>query len=147
PFSTDDLGRTAPPPSIDEADPLAHVRADLEQAARYLDDGQAYDALATLNRARYAVARTLLGALGRRPDSDYETACDLRARVIDRGHADLDWDDLHRAFESALRPRTPDETAVRALQSQVEALAAAAAPAYPVLKHLASASSDAEIPG
>ncbi len=146
-FSTGDLGRTSPPPTIDDADPLAAVRADLAQAARYLDEGLAYDALATLNRARYAVARTLLSALGRRPDSDYETACDLRARVIDRGHADLEWDDLHRAFETALRPRTPDTAAVRALEKQVVALAEAAAPAYPILKLVASRTSDAEIPG
>jgi len=147
PFSTDALGRD-PAATAADGGPFAHVRADLDQAARFMEQGLWPDALATISRARFALARVLVGASGRRTDSDYETACEMRARVIDRGHADDTWNDLHRDIETALRPRTPDPRVVRALHARADALLTSSPAVLGRLQHAAAAvGTDAENPG
>jgi len=146
-FSTDALGRE-PAAAAADGEPFAHVRADLDQAARFMEQGLWPDALATISRARFALARVLVSASGRRTDSDYETACEMRARVIDRGHADETWSDLHRDIETALRPRTPDPLVVRALHSRACALLAGSPAVLGRLQHGGAAgAADAENPG
>jgi len=151
PFSTDALGRdpaAAAAAAAADGEPFAHVRADLDQAARFMEQGLWPDALATISRARFAVARVLVAASGRRTDSDYETACEMRARVIDRGHSDETWSDLHRDIETALRPHTPDPPAVRALYARADAVLASSPAVLARLRRAGAAGgADAENPG
>ena len=58
--------------------------------------------LANLSRSQYTLARVLLERLGKTPESDYETACELRAQVIDRGYASELWNSLQREIQSLL---------------------------------------------
>jgi sulfite reductase (ferredoxin) len=141
PFSTDDLGSgECAGAGIDKAiDPFDNVRAELDQARRFLERGQVADAVANLNRSQYTLARVLLEALGRKPDSDYETVCELRAKVIDRGHADDGWNDRHRDIAALLRTRRPRPETVRALLDRAVLAIAEAAPTHARLLRLSPA--------
>jgi sulfite reductase (ferredoxin) len=145
PFSTDDLGTgECAGAGMDKAvDPFDNVRAEIDQARRFLERGQVVDAVANLNRSQYTLARVLLEALGRKPDSDYETACELRAKVIDRGHADDGWNDRHRDIEALMRTRRPLPEAVRTL---LDSTLLAIREAGPVHARLACRSAAAEQP-
>jgi sulfite reductase (ferredoxin) len=134
-FSTDDLGTgVCAGAGVDAVvDPFDNVRIDLAQAESFAERGQWSDALATLNRSQYTSARVLLEALGRRPDSDYEVACELRARVIDRGYAGEGWNDLHRAVEDLLRLRRPAAIQVVGVQRLAAAVLAEFTKARPGL--------------
>lgn len=149
PFSTEDLGTgECAGAGMDKAiDPFDNVRAELDQARRFLERGQVADAVANLNRSQYTLARVLLEALGRKPDSDYETVCELRAKVIDRGHADDGWNDRHRDIDALLRTRRPRPEAVRALLDRAVRAIDEAAPVHARLAGLgASAGAAAEQP-
>jgi sulfite reductase beta subunit-like hemoprotein len=149
-FSTEDLGRG---PGTGGgagggAAPFTQVRADLDQAGHFMEQGLAADALATISRARYSIARELLGVLGRRPDSDYETACEMRARIIDRGHADETWEELHRDLECALRTHAPSAAAVRALLARTATLVEGLLPVHARLTRAAAGNDpEADNPG
>jgi len=80
------------------------------------------DALANLGRSRYTLARVLLDALGKHPDSDYEAACELRAHVIDRGHASELWNELGASVDELLKTRRPDPESIRSLYARSGAL-------------------------
>jgi sulfite reductase (ferredoxin) len=140
PFSTDDLGTgECAGAGLDKAiDPFDNVRAELDQARRFLERGQVVDAVANLSRSQYTLARVLLEALGRKPDSDYETACELRAKIIDRGHADDGWNERGRDIDALLRTRRPRPDAVRALLDRAVRAIDAAAPVHARLVRLAS---------
>jgi hypothetical protein len=75
-------------------DPFDNYVAEVHQGELFMGREQWVDALANLGRSRYTLARVLLDALGKHPDSDYEAACELRAHVIDRGHASELWNEL-----------------------------------------------------
>jgi sulfite reductase (ferredoxin) len=138
-FSTDDLGTgECAGAGLDKAiDPFDNVRAELDQARRFLERGQVVDAVANLNRSQYTLARVLLEALGRKPDSDYETACELRAKVIDRGHADDGWNERQRDIDALLRTRRPHPEAVRTLLDRATGAIDQAAPVHARLARLA----------
>ena len=108
-FSTTEIGTgecagSGVDPTVD---PFGGVEAELAQARIFLDAAQGADALATLNRSQYSLARVLLERLGVSPESDEETTGELRARVIDRGFAGEEWNALHDELEGLLRTRTP----------------------------------------
>jgi sulfite reductase (ferredoxin) len=139
-FSTDDLGTgECAGAGLDKAiDPFDNVRAELDQARRFLERGQVADAVANLSRSQYTLARVLLEALGRKPDSDYETACELRAKVIDRGHADDGWNERHRDIDVLLRTRRPHPETVRTLLDRATRAIDEAAPVHARLARLAA---------
>ena len=88
-------------------------RSEIRQALLFMERGEWVDALANLNRSQYTLARILLERLGKVPESDYETTCEIRAQVIDRGHASEGWNEIHEEIEALLRTRWPDPASVR----------------------------------
>jgi len=117
PFSTDDIGRgeCAGAGTDVAVGVFDNYEAEIRQAALFMERGQWVDAVANLNRSQYTLARILLERLGKNPDSDYETLCEIRAQVIDRGYAGETWNDYHREIERLLRTRRPNPVAVRRL--------------------------------
>jgi sulfite reductase (ferredoxin) len=149
PFSTDDLGtgECAGAGQDKAEDPFDNARAELLQARLFLERGQIVDALANLNRSQYTVARVLLETLGRKPDSDYETACELRARVIDRGHADEGWNEIHAAVTSLLKTREPGRDDVARLHARALEALESSVPVHQRLRRVAAAATaGAEVP-
>ena len=120
PFSTDEIGAgECAGAGTDRArDPFDNVRAELLQASLFIDLGQWEDALANMNRSQYTLAQILLESLGKRPDSDYECTCELRAQVIDRGYARETWNEIHREIDDLLRSRHPDPPILRRLHGR-----------------------------
>lgn len=149
-FDTEDLGtgECAGAGMDVVVDPFDNYRAELAQTSLFMEHGQWTDALANLNRSQYTVARVLLEAIGKRPDSDYEVTCELRAQVIDRGHASEVWNELHDVIARTLRTKYPPLDAVRAIYGRSEELLDEFRRLLPILvrKKAASASS-AEISG
>ncbi|MCC6746883.1 MAG: nitrite/sulfite reductase [Deltaproteobacteria bacterium] len=135
PFGTQDLGagECASGGFDASANLLDAVRAELAQAERLLARDQLADSLVTLGRTHYSLARTLLEAVGRRPESDYETECELRAHLIDRGLLSEAWNALQSATADLLRHRHPDREAVQALSRETHAVLAEAIAALPRL--------------
>src|SRR6185436_1131995 len=135
-FSTDDLGTgECAGAGQDKADdPFDNARVELVQARLFLERGQTTDALANLNRSQYTVARVLLEALGKKPDSDYETVCELRAKVIDRGHAGEEWNELHRTIDGLLKTRRPAPREVARLHAQALEVLEASVPVHARLR-------------
>jgi hypothetical protein len=112
-----------------------------------MDREQWGDALANLNRSQYTMARVLLEALGKRPDSDYETTCELRAQVIDRGHASELWNQQHARIEELMRTRQPDPSAVRSLYAGLDSLREESKRILPLLVRKKSEGHAADIGG
>jgi len=106
------------------------------------------DALANLNRSQYTLARVLLEAIGKKPDSDYETACELRAKVIDRGHADEGWNELHETIDALLKTRHPAPADVARLHARALEVLEASVPVHGRLRRVVaeSALAGAEVP-
>jgi nitrite/sulfite reductase ferredoxin-like protein len=127
--------------------PLDDYEAELAQTSRFMRRGRWADAAANLNRAQYTLARALLKALGRQPESDYETVCELRARVIDRGHASESWNLLHRDIEDLLRARRPAPIAVRAACRRAHELLAESRATLARLAAQRASATGAEVPG
>ncbi|HET8948056.1 MAG TPA: nitrite/sulfite reductase [Candidatus Polarisedimenticolia bacterium] len=132
PFTTDDLGTgECAGAGLDQAiDPFDNVRAELLQARLFLERGQTVDALANLNRAQYSLARVLLEVVGKKPDSDYETVCELRAKVIDRGFADEGWNELHETIDALLLTRQPAPADVARLHARALEVVEASVPVH-----------------
>ncbi|HEV8201430.1 MAG TPA: nitrite/sulfite reductase [Candidatus Polarisedimenticolia bacterium] len=132
PFSTDDLGTgECAGAGLDQAvDPFDNVRTELLQARLFLERGQTVDALANLNRSQYSIARVLLEAIGKKPDSDYETVCELRAKVIDRGYADEGWNELHETIDALLQTRQPAPADVARLHARALEVLEASVPVH-----------------
>jgi len=132
PFTTDDLGTgECAGAGLDQAvDPFDNVRNELLQARLFLDRGQTVDALANLNRSQYSIARVLLEAVGKKPDSDYETVCELRAKVIDRGYADEGWNELHETIDALLQTRQPAPADVARLHARALEVLEASVPVH-----------------
>ena len=132
PFTTDDLGAgECAGAGLDQAvDPFDNVRTELQQARLFLERGQTVDALANLNRSQYSMARVLLEAVGKKPDSDYETVCELRAKVIDRGHADEGWNELHESIDALLQTRRPAPADVARLHARALEVLEASVPVH-----------------
>ena len=135
PFHTDDLGAGECAGAADDvvAGPFDNGRVELKQAALFVDRGQFADALAQLNRSQYTFARVLLAALGKKPESDYETTCALRAQVIDRGYLSERWNELHDELAGALCGKHPKPALVRAILARTADLLEEAARALPAL--------------
>jgi sulfite reductase beta subunit-like hemoprotein len=132
PFATQ---RAAQPLSAapGDADPFLEIRATLHQTAEFMSFGQREDALANLQRARYAITRLLLARLGKQPESDYETNCEIRALLVDRGFLSENWNELHLALEAAMRQRHPPSSLIAALQAKLELFLAEAGELLPAL--------------
>ena len=135
PFTTEELGAgECAGAGLDAAvDPFDNFVAELEQARLFMEREQWVDALANLGRSRYTLARILLERVGKNPESDYETACELRAQVIDRGHAGELWNEFHAEVEDLLRTRRPAPGPVRALHARALELLAEAKTVLPRL--------------
>jgi sulfite reductase (ferredoxin) len=150
PFTTDDLGAgECAGAGLDKAiDPFDNVRAELLQARLFLERGQTVDALANLNRSQYSLARVLLEVVGKKPDSDYETACELRAKVIDRGLADEGWNELHETIDALLKTRHPAPADVARLHARALEVVEASVPVHGRLRRVVaeSALAGAEVP-
>ena len=84
--------------------------------------------------------------LGKHPESDYETACELRAQVIDRGHAGETWNEMHREIGELLRKRTPAPGEVRGLHEKTHRLLEESKATLARLDRIKTAGS-AEMPG
>lgn len=148
PFTTDEIGTgECAGAGIDAVvDPFDNYVAEVHQGELFLEREQWVDALANLGRSRYTLARVLLDALGKHPDSDYETACELRAQVIDRGHASELWNELGVAIEALLRTRHPAPEAVRALYARSGALLEESRKLQPFLALKKASGGGGEIP-
>ena len=148
-FSTDDIGTGECAGAGQDAvvDPFDNVTAELRQTALFMDRDQWVDALANLNRGQYTLARVLLEALGRHPDSDYEVACELRARVIDRGYDGDGWDDLHRDIGIQMHTRYPEAERVRKLYARTQELLVTSRQTRARLLSRQESGAAAEIPG
>jgi sulfite reductase (ferredoxin) len=149
PFTTDDLGTgECAGAGQDKADdPFDNARAELLQARLFLERGQIVDALANLNRSQYTLARVLLEPLGKKPDSDYETVCELRAKVIDRGLAGEEWNELHETIDDLLKSRRPAHNDVARLYARALEVLEASVPVHARLRTTsATAHAGAEVP-
>ena len=149
PFTTDDLGtgECAGAGQDKAEDPFDNARAELLQARLFLERGQAVDALANLNRSQYSLARVLLEALGKKPDSDYETVCELRAKVIDRGLAGEQWNELHETIDDLLKSRRPAHNDVARLYARALEVLETSVPVHARLRRTAAtARAGAEVP-
>lgn len=148
PFTTDDMGTgECAGAGLDAVTaPFDNVEAELLQARLFMEKDQWVDALANLNRTQYTLARVLLDRLGKHPDSDYETTCELRSQVIDRGHSSELWNELHAQIEEALRLREPDPGAVTALHGRTLDLLAESLGTLAALER-AKTSTSTEMPG
>lgn len=104
------------------ADRLFPAQDEVRQAGAFISHGQWVDALATLGRSRFTLARILLAAAGKRTETDYETLWTYRTEVIDRGHAGERWNDFHAAASKLLARRDPDPGAVRRLYGEAALL-------------------------
>ena len=149
PFSTDDLGvgECAGAAEDAAADPFQNYCSELDQSTQFLARGQWADALAHLNRSQFTLARALLDALGKRPESDYEVACELRAQVINRGFASELWNDMHEEIAHAMRTKHPEPVRVRAIQSRTADLLDEARRVRPGLARRSASAGAADYPG
>jgi sulfite reductase (ferredoxin) len=148
PFSLEELGtgECAGAGTDAGADPLDPYVVEVGQAGRFMERGLWADALANLNRSQYTLARVVLAALGKAPESDYETTCELRAHVIDRGLMGEAWDAFHARTADLLGTRRPDPAGVRDLHARCGDLAAEARAARAALARRRE-SAAAEVPG
>ena len=92
-------------------DPFGETLLHLEQVEVFRRHGVWVDALAELNRAVLSVARlTLEKGLGKATQSDWETLCEFRGRLIDRGHTGESLNELRAAIEPLLakKPVRPE---------------------------------------
>jgi len=149
PFSTEEIGtgECAGAGTDRAVDPFDNVQAELLQASLFMDLGQWADALANLNRSQYTLAQVLLDRLGKRPDSDYECACELRAQVIDRGYAKETWNEIDREIGALLRSRHPDPAALRRLHRRCLDLLEESKSTLALLEQKRQSASLAEVPG
>ncbi len=117
PYSTDERGAgECAGAGVDlSTHPFDEYEAELLQASLFMKRGLWADAAANLNRSQYTLARALLKALGRAPESDYECACELKAHVIDRGLGVEGWESYHGAIERLLRSRSPEPAEVESV--------------------------------
>lgn len=148
PFTTDDMGTGECAGSGTDAAvaPFDNYEAELLQASLFMEKEQWVDALANLNRSQYTLARILLERLGKHPDSDYETICELRSHVIDRGYASDLWNGVHRDVEEALRSRDPEPATVTTLHTRALDLLEEARATLAVLDRKKDSASS-EVPG
>ncbi len=119
--------------------PLDPCRGQWERAGRLMEREQWGDALADLDRSRYALARAMLGAAGRTPESDYEVLCEFAAHVVDRGLMGDAWLEAHEAAGVLLRTRKPDPEGVRRLHRQVAVILEEGVSALALLLHAGAA--------
>ncbi|MGH9390421.1 MAG: hypothetical protein ACRD1Z_12460, partial [Vicinamibacteria bacterium] len=126
--------------------PFDNYEAEILQASLFMKRRQWVDALANLNRGQYTLARILLERLGKHPESDYETACEIRAQIIDRGYASELWNEMHDEIKELLRTRRPAPEAVRILHRRALDLLDEAKRTLPILDQK-KALAAAEIPG
>ncbi len=149
PYTTDDLGTgECAGAGTDVADgPFDNYEAELLQACLFMQRGQWADALANFNRSQYTLARVLLKEVGKFPESDYECVCELRARIIDRGHSSDLWNELHEEIGTLLRTRTPDPRAIEAVHGRALDLLAESRKVFLRLAQLRTDQTPAEIPG
>ncbi|HET6373495.1 MAG TPA: nitrite/sulfite reductase, partial [Candidatus Polarisedimenticolia bacterium] len=149
PYTTDDMGTgECAGAGIDAAvEPFDNYEAEVLQASLFMRRGQWVDALANLNRSQYTLARVLLKEVGKTPDSDHECVCELRAQVIDRGHAGELWNEHHEEIEKLLRTRQPEPAAVEATYRRSHALLEEARTTLRALARSRAAGGPAEIPG
>jgi hypothetical protein len=148
PFSTEEIGtgECAGAGTDVAVNPFDNYEAELLQTLHFMEHGQWVDALANLNRSQYTLARIFLDKLGKHPDSDYETACELRAQIIDRGYLGEMWNKMQTRIADRLRSRTPDLPAVRALYASALDLLEESKLALPAVEARKAAAA-AEFPG
>lgn len=127
-------------------DPFDNYVAEIRQGALFMEREQWADALANLSRSRYTLARVLLEALGKNPESDYETACEVRAQIIDRGFASEMWNELGGEIEALLRTRRPDPAAIRSLYERSAGLLEESKKVHPFLALKKASGGGGEIP-
>jgi len=104
-FSTQNLGvGECAGAGMDQGiDPFSETLLHLEQVEVFRKHGVFVDALAELNRAVLSIARlTLEHGLGKACASDWETLCEFRGRLIDRGHTRETLNDLRSTLEPLL---------------------------------------------
>ena len=148
PFSTEEIGRGECAGAGTDAAvaPFDNYEAEIRQALLFMERGEWVDALANLNRSQYTLARILLERLGKVPESDYETTCEIRAQVIDRGHASEGWNEIHEEIEALLRTRWPDPASVRQIYDRTAGLLEESRRTLALLDRKKSAGA-ADIPG
>ena len=148
PFTTDEVGtgECAGAGTDAAVAPFDNYEVEILQARLFMERAQWVDALANLNRSQYTLARILLERLGKHPDSDYETTCEIRAQVIDRGYASEQWNEVHSEIVELLRSRVPAPEAVRALHDRSHDLLEEARSTLAILDRKKAAAAS-EIPG
>ncbi len=108
---------------VDESgDPFGEALEHLKQSRVNWDEGIAVDALTELNRAFFAAARIVLASgLKKQCISDWETLCEYRARLVDRGHVGDAFDELRRELDELLEQKFFNASAVPSLAGRVQA--------------------------
>lgn len=102
-------------------DPFAEVQDQLAQVEVFRRNTVWVDALAELNRAVWSIARiTLHEGLGKSANSDWETLCEYRARLIDRGHAPETLNELRLALDPLLARKPVGPEPLPSLIDRVE---------------------------
>lgn len=108
-------------------DPFDEVLEHLKQVRVFWDRGVAIDALTELNRAVFATARVVLQVgLSKQTSTDWESLCEFRARLIDRGHTSEALNQLRARLDPLLARKPVLADAVIALLPEAEAFLAEA---------------------
>jgi sulfite reductase (ferredoxin) len=145
-FNTDDVQsrHNLSDPGVDR---FLHAETEVEISEVFLARGQAGDALAQLYRSVLSIARVLLEPMRKRPDSDREAICELRAHVIDRGHMSDAWNDHYERVRRMRERKTPDPDEIRAAQAEARRILTEGREVYPRLVAIAGSPATGEIPG
>jgi len=116
--STIGTGECAGAGSDATADPFEETVIGLRESIRLLEQRHAVDALAEANRAVIAAARIVLAqGVGKETHNDWETLCEFRARLFDRGHASDTWIKLRDEIDSLLATKEVAHARVASLHA------------------------------
>jgi sulfite reductase (ferredoxin) len=84
-------------------DPFEEVAVGLREGRLFLAAGQHADALAEIHRAVLFAARVVLASgIGKETITDWETLCEFRSRLVDRGHASPAWNEIREEIDALL---------------------------------------------
>ncbi|MFN0150853.1 MAG: nitrite/sulfite reductase [bacterium] len=101
------------------ADPFEETVIGLRESTRLFDQGHSVDALCEANRAVIAAARIVLAqGAGKETHNDWETLCEFRSRLFDRGHASDTWERLREEIDALSATKVPAADRVAALQRE-----------------------------
>lgn len=130
------------------ADPFEETVIGLRESERFLDQGHAVDALAEANRAVIAAARIVLSqGAGKETHNDWETLCEFRARLVDRGHVSERWGALRDEIDALMSTKRVDRARVAAVGAEAARFLAECRTLLAALRNWKSDPTAAPLPG